>query len=97
MRTASARPFRFWKVSSSASLARNRRAFFHHDNEHIAIDFNTHILEETGGILRLDCSHTLFIGEGFTNTHWKITKHSTGLSTLYSFYADIFNLKRFNR
>ena len=75
----------------------NCRTLFNKYHQYVALDFDTHILEETRGIQGLDCGRAFFIRKRFAYPHRQIAENRTGFSTLYTFNADVFYSERISR
>ena len=70
-------------------------AFFHADHEHTALGLESDILEESGGIERLDRGGCHVWGKRLADFHRQVAEHGTRLGTLDAFDTDVLDLKGF--
>ena len=68
---------------------RDGRAFLDQHHQHIAFDFQAHILEHARRIQRLDGGDTLLVGERLADPHRQVGKHGARFSTLDPFDPDV--------
>ena len=69
------------------------RALLDQHHQHVAIDFQAHVLEKTRRVQGLDGGDTLLVGERFADAHRQIAENSTRFSTLDPFDPDVLDSK----
>ena len=94
----SARPtsrsdFRTWSLSNSVmpvrSTAADRRPLIDDHDQHVAIDFEAHVLEQAAGVQRADRLRATLRIEPIADPNRQIGEDSSGLGALHAFDADV--------
>lgn len=73
------------------------RAFLDQHHQYLAVGFQAHVLEETGGIQRLDGGDTFIVVEGLAHAHRQVAEDRTGFRPLDAFDADVLDHEGFDR
>ena len=69
-------------------------ALFNNQHQHLAVDFNANIFEQTQGIQATNGSSAFFVGVLLAHAQWNGCKHSAWFDALQALHPNITNLKR---
>ena len=72
----------------------NRRTLLQRHHQHVAFGFQTHVLEKTGGVERLDGLRRTLIVHGLANFDRQVIEDSAGLRALNAFDTNVLDHER---